>query len=45
MQTAIAMLTKGNADIHTDSKVWIYQGKETEETVEWWDIDLDKAIA
>jgi hypothetical protein len=39
------MLTKGHADIHTDSKVWIYLGKEIEETVEWWDMELDKVIA
>jgi hypothetical protein len=45
MQTAIAVLTKGHADIHTDSKVWIYPGKEIEETVKWWDMDLVKAIA
>jgi hypothetical protein len=45
MQTAIAILTKGHADIHTDSKVWIYQGKEIEDMVEWWDMDLDKAVA
>ncbi len=44
-QMAIAKLTKGHADIHTGSKVWIYQGKEIEEMVEWWDMDLDKAIA
>ena len=43
-QTAIAMLMKGHADIHTDSKVWVYEGKAIEETVEWWEIDIDKAI-
>jgi hypothetical protein len=36
---AIVKLTKGHADIHTGSKVWIYQGTDG------WDMDLDKAIA
>ncbi len=44
-QMAIAMLTKGHADIHTDSKEWIYQSKEIEEMFKWWDMDLDKAVA
>ena len=44
-QTAIEMLTKGHADIHTDSKVWMYQGKDIEATVEWWEMDIDIAIA
>ncbi len=32
---AIAMLTKGCADTHTDKKLWIYQGKKIKVSVEW----------
>ena len=45
-QMAITMLKKCHVDVyHTNSKVWIYQGKDVEEMVEWWDFDLDKAIS
>ncbi len=44
-QTAVGALTKGHADVQTGTKLWTYQGKDIEETVEWWELDLDKAIA
>ena len=44
-QAAIGKLTEGHVNIQTGSKLWTYQGKDIEETVEWWEIDLDQAIA
>ena len=44
-QAAIGKLTEGHVNIQTGSKLWTYQGKDIEETVECWEIDLDKAIA
>ena len=44
-QTAVGKLTTGHADVKTGMKLWTYQGKENEETVEWWELELDKAIA
>ena len=37
--------TKVLAGIHIVSKVWMYQGKDIEKTVDWWEMDIDKAIA
>ena len=36
-QMAIGKLTTGHADVKTGMKLWTYQGKENEETVEWWE--------
>ena len=44
-QTAVGELTNGHADVQTGTKLWTYQGKDIEETVEWWELDLDIAIA
>ena len=33
-QTAVGKLTNGHADVQTGTKLWTYQGKEIEKTVE-----------
>jgi hypothetical protein len=44
-QTAVFELTNGHADVLIGRKLWTYQGKDIEETIEWWELELDKAIA